>query len=145
MNKIYTALISTILLAGCATTPTTGTNTADPLADLKTTVGIMDISVNGVGPLVVSNLCMFDAKDCATAQADLKAAQDSMVLVKAALADAESVNGANGTQDKVIAALGSVATSLAAMNQVGMDVNGKPLVSIPVVPVKPVVVPTIKK
>ena len=136
MKKLLSliAACAVLLFAGCATVPST-TN-ADPLADIKLAVSGMDAAINIAGPIVVDNLCVFDPKDCDTIKADLKTAQDAMVVVQGALDAAVAVQGANGTSDKVLAALNEVAQHIGDINKIAVDVSGKPLISIPPLPTK---------
>ena len=141
MKKILVAFVCLAMLAGCASTPVVPGDNSSSLNKLSVAVHALDTVVNVVGPIVIMNLCVYDAKNCAPAEADLKTAQDAMVLVHASLDAAVAANGANGTEAKAIAALSEAAKHVSDVNQGSVDISGKPLITMPpevtaIVPVK---------
>ena len=131
MKKILVALICLIMLAGCASVPVVPGDNSSSLDKLKLAVSALDTVVNVVGPIVIINLCVYDASNCNVAKADLKTAQDAMVLVYASLDAAVAANGANGTEAKAIAALSEAAKHVSDVNQVSVDIAGRPLITMP--------------
>jgi hypothetical protein len=141
MKKILISLVCLFMLVGCASAPVIPGDNSSSLDRLKIAVSALDTVVNVIGPIVIINLCAYDANNCAVAKADLKTAQDAMVLVHASLDAAVAANGANGTEAKAIAALSEAAKHVGDINQVSVDITGRTLITMPpevtaVVPVK---------
>ena len=131
MKKILVALVCFAMLSGCAGMSVVPGDNSSSLDKLKLAVSALDTVVNVVGPIVIINLCVYDASNCNVAKADLKIAQDAMVLVYASLDAAVAANGANGTEAKAIAALSEAAKHVSDVNQVSVDISGKPLITMP--------------